>query len=157
MIEKADNALSSINDFLKSTTDRIGPNTVLFIALLNGALIGLVTTGYLGSSSIPVKSFTFVLIIWQFTAICLLTARYVDLTIKYLNKFMLSGLVGFFWQWQVFAGFYPTETFLTPFEGGGSIFMWVITVQVFLGHCLTGNQKNTAKNMYVLDKDKSAA
>ena len=155
--EKADDALATVNDFLKGVTDKITPNFVLLIALVNGVLIGLVTTGYLGASSVPVKSFTFALIIWQFVAICFLTARYVELNLNYLNKFVLSGLIGYYWQWQIFAMLYPTETFMPPFGNNGFGFIGYISVLIFFGYCLNGNKKAKRAQVYSLDEEKHVA
>ena len=72
MIEKTDDALQGINDFLKTLTNRITPNVVLAVVILNGFIIGLVTTGYLGNKSLAVQSLSFLLIIWQLIIICIL-------------------------------------------------------------------------------------
>ena len=152
---KADDGLNTINEFLKSATDKIGPNFVLFVALLNGALIGLVTTGFLGESSISVRSATFFLIIWQFILTCILTARYVDYTINYLGKFLISAMTGYYWQWQFFAMFWPTESFKPPFGDSGFGYILVLSI-VILSQIFKGNVRNT-KFKYTLHSKKDVA
>lgn len=156
MIEKTDEAVRTVNDFLRTVTNGITPNIILLVALFNGFVIGLVTTGYLGESSVSVRSGTFGLIVWQFVIVCILTARYVDYTTSYLSKFFICGATGYYWQWQIFAMAWPTESFSPPFGDSGFGYIFITSV-VILSQCFKGNNKNTGGNIYTLNKDKNAA
>lgn len=156
MINKTDDALQGVNDFLRTMTDRITPNIILIVALFNGFLIGLVTTGYLGGSSVPVKSGTFGLIIWQFVIVCFLTARYVDYTTNYLSKFLICGATGYYWQWQIFAMLWATESFQPPFGDSGFGYI-LITSVVILSQCFKGNTRNRQGNLYEMPRKENVS
>lgn len=163
MIDKTDNALNSVNDFLKTVTDRITPNVVLLISIVNGFLIGLATTGYLGDKSLAVWSLSFFLIIWQLLVICVFSSRYIELTTSYLNKFIVSGAIGYIWQWQFF-GMYAIwdnpdiTTIVPPMENKAIGFMFgYFTLMILAGYCFKGNKKNTSAKLYELPKDKDVA
>jgi len=156
MKDKADDAIQGVNDFLRSATDNITPNTILIVALFNGFLIGLVTTGYLGDSSVPVKSGTFGLIIWQFVIVCFLTARYVDYTTNYLAKFFICGATGYYWQWQAFAMLWPNKEFAPPFGDSGFGYI-LITSAVILSQCFKGNKINTGAKLYGIPRKENVS
>jgi len=162
MIEKTDDALQGVNDFLRTLTDKITPNVVLAVALINGFIIGLVTTGYMGEKSLEVLSLTFFLILWQLLLLCVFSSRYIELTTSYLNKFIVSIAIGYIWQWQFFgmwAVWYNPEitTIKPPIDNtvAGVMFGYA-TVMLLLGYCFRNNRKNIGK-MYSLDKDQNAA
>lgn len=153
---KTDDVLANINDFLRRATDRITPNVVLLVAIFNGGLIGLTTTGFMGESSLSVKSLSFFLIIWQFGLVCFFSARYVDLTVDYLNKFGLCGFVGFFWQWQLFGMMSDVKTITPPAEHPVVVaFLAYATFFFLLGYCFRNTRKN-ARKLYSL-KEKNVA
>jgi hypothetical protein len=102
MINKLDESLEGVNEFFKSITNRITPNKILFVTLLNGIFLGLITTGFLGDKSISVYSFTFLLFIWQFFVICVFSSSHVNFNAAYLQKFIWIGVIGYAIQWQTF-------------------------------------------------------
>lgn len=156
MIEKSDDALASVNDFLRTLTDRVTPNIVLVIAIVNGFIIGLATTGYLGEMSLSVSSLPFALIIWQLVIICVFSSRYIDLTTGYLNKFIICGVIGYVWQWQFFGmyanAFAPEITTITPPMENGviSMILGYFSIMFLFGYCLKGNKKNTGSKVFDL-------
>ncbi len=159
MIEKTDDALQGINDFLKTLTNRITPNVVLAVVILNGFIIGLVTTGYLGNKSLAVQSLSFLLIIWQLIIICIFSSRYIELTTSYLNKFVVSGAIGYIWQWQFFGmwanSFNPEITTINPpMENTVVGFMFgYATIMILFGYCFKNNKKHTSKVYSLKEKD----
>lgn len=163
MINKTDEALEGLNNFLKTITNRITPNVVLVIAIVNGFLIGLATTGYMEDKSLSIFSLSFFLIIWQLFIICIFSSRYIDLTTNYLNKFFLSGCIGYIWQWQFF-GMWANEfrpeikTISPPIENVAvGIMMGYFSLMFLFGYCFKGNKKNSRQdNIYKL-KDKDVA
>jgi len=162
MKDKADDALQGVNDFLRTITDRITPNIVLMTALINGVAGGVLTTGYLGEKSIEVASLSFVLFIWQFIAICILSSRHVDLTTTYLNKFIISGAVGYIWQWQFFGMYalwdHPKTATIVPLMDHNLIVIafGYGTVMLML-YCFSGNQKNTQGKLYEMPREKNVS
>lgn len=155
MNEKTDELLLRANEFLNSTTAKITPNVVLLIALLNGFIIGFTTTGYLGGASIEVKSLNFGLIVWQFIIICIFSARYVTLTVSYLNKFAFTGVSGFFIQWQTF-GMYAQEfdalmlKDIQPIISNGfGVFVMSWALLMILKYCFSGNEQTNVSNQKV--------
>jgi hypothetical protein len=160
MIEnKTDEVFLKINDLLRNLSDKITPNIILFVALTNGVILGFITTGYLGASSIPIKSFTFILFIWQFVIICFFSAKYVNLTTAYLHKFAMCGVIGYAFQWQTFgmyAASYDAELLksITPLQENGfstALFFYFC----FLGvkYCFSGNNQTTGNTKkYELEK-----
>ncbi len=161
MSEKTDETLLKINEVLRALTDKITPNVVLFIALLNGFIVGFATTGYLGAASISVKSLTFGLIVWQFIVICIFSAKYITLTLDYLNKFFLTAVIGFGGHWQVF-GMYAKEfdpvllKDIEPIvENGFGVFMFSYFFMMGLKYCFSGNYgaAQSVKKQYSLKED----
>jgi len=159
MIEKTDDALQGINDFLRTLTDRITPNVVLMVSAVNGFLVGLATTGYLGEKSLAVWSLSFFLIIWQLLVICIFSSRYIELTTSYFNKFIVSGAIGYIWQWQFFGmwvnEFHPEITTISPpMENTviGLMFGY-FTIMILYGYCFKNNKKNTGKMYSLEDRD----
>ncbi len=160
MNEKTDELLLKVNEVLRGLTDRITPNVILSIALLNGFVVGFATTGYLGEASISIKSLNFALIVWQFVVICVFSAKYITLTIIYLNKFFLMAVVGFGGQWQIF-GMYAEEydsvmllNIQPIFQNGFGTFIFAYFCLMAIKHGFSGNQKaqNTTKQ-YQLEED----
>lgn len=162
MIEKTDDALQSVNDILKNITDRITPNIVLTVAIVNGFLIGLATTGYMGEQSLSVWSLSFFLILWQLLVICVFSSRYIELTTNYLNKFVVCIAVGYVWQWQFFGmwanRFNPEiKTISPPIDNSAiGVMFGYFTLMFLFGYCFRGNRKNKG-NIYTLGKDKNVA
>lgn len=159
--DKTDDALQGFNDFLRSIGDKVTPNTILMIVIINSFSLGLLTTGFLGDKSIETLSLSFILFIWQFAAIFVLSSRHVDLTTSYLIKFYICGLLGFIWQWEIFGQiakkWYPEIRTIEPIMGHSLIIFAFanITLMVIFGYCFKGNSKNTNKgNIYTLDKEK---
>lgn len=162
--DKTDDALQGFNDFLKSIGDKVTPNVILVIVIINSFLLGVLTTGFLGDKSIEAMSLSFFLFIWQFAAIFVLSSRHVDLTTNYLIKFYICGLLGFIWQWEIFGQiakkWYPEIKSISPIMGHPLVvFMCAnLTIMVIFGFCFRGNEKHKNKgNIYTLDKDKNVA
>ncbi len=153
-VGKADEILSTINVFLSTTTDRITPNTILFVTMINGFILGYLTTGYLGDKSMGMFTLPFGLFVEQFVVICLFSARYVNLTTEYLNKFFLSATIGFGLQWQVF-GLYAVGTDIKTIEplvdSGFATFVFIYFGLMMTKYCFTGNEtkQETKINMTV--------
>lgn len=142
-VNKADEFLSTINIFLSSTTDRITPNIILFVTMVNGFILGFLTTGYLGAQSMGVFTLTFWLFVEQFVVICFFSSKYVNLTTGYLNKFFLSAVIGFGLQWQAF-GLYAVGTDIKTIEPlvdhGFATFMFGYFGLMMTKYCFTGNE-----------------
>ena len=160
MIEKTDDALQGVNDFLRSITDRITPNVVLTVAIVNGFLIGLATTGYMGEQSLSVWSLSFFLILWQLAVICIFSSRYIDLTTNYLNKFVVCIAIGYVWQWQFFGmwadKFTDIQTIEPPIDNGAiGVMFGYFTLMFLFGYCFRGNRRNTGK-VYSLKEENAA-
>lgn len=149
MTEKTDELFLKINDGLRNLSDKITPNIILFVALLNGFILGFITTGFLGASSISIQSFTFVLFIWQFVIICFFSAKYVSMTTAYLHKFAMCGVVGFSFQWQVFgmyASKYDAELFknIQPLmDNGFSSILFFYFCFLGVKYCFSGNLQSS--------------
>lgn len=131
--------------FLSTSTDRITPNIVLLVTLINGFILGFLTTGYLGESSMGIFSFQFWLFVEQFVVICFFSARYVNLTTEFLNKFFLSALIGFSVQWQSFglwvAKYEPENTLIEPLVDPGFATFILGYAGFLLGkYCFSGNE-----------------
>jgi hypothetical protein len=162
MIEKTDDALGGINDLLRSLADRITPSTILIITIVNGFALGLLTTGFLGDKSIGVSSLSFALFIWQFLVIFVLSSRHIDLSTTFMNKFVVSGMFGFVWQWQAFGmiakNFYPGMTSIEPLMDHPLIvFMFgYLTIMILVGYCFKGNIKTIKQNKYDLKANNAA-
>lgn len=150
--DKTDDALQSFNDLLRSIGDRVTPNTILMIVIINSFSLGVLTTGFLGDKSIETLSLSFILFIWQFAAIFVLSSRHVDLTTSYLIKFYICGLLGFIWQWEVFGQiakkWYPEIMTIEPIMGHSLIIFAFanITIMVIFGYCFKGNHRNSSKS-----------
>ena len=153
-VNKADEVLSTINIFLSTTTDRITPNIILFVTMINGFILGYLTTGYLGKESMGVFTFPFYLFVEQFVVICFFSSRYVNLTTGYLNKFFLSAVIGFGLQWQAF-GVYAQGTEIKTIEplvdSGFATFMFIYFGAMMTKYCFSGNElkQETKINMNV--------
>ena len=158
MSDKADEAFLKANDALSSLSDKITPDIILSVALLNGFILAFITTGYLGASSISIQSFTFVLFIWQFVIICFFSSKYVNLTTAYLHKFGMCGVLGYAIQWQLFGMYavsYDTELAknIQPIiEKEFGIFMFFYFCFIGLKYCFANNLKSSeSTNSYKLD------
>jgi hypothetical protein len=103
MIDKINDGLEGVNDFFKVITSRITPNKILLITLLNGFILGLMTTGFLGADSVKVLSLDFAFFVWQFFIICVFSSAHVNFDVKYMQKFVFVGVIGYAVQQQVFA------------------------------------------------------
>lgn len=154
-MNKTDEILTSLNIFLSTTTDRITPNIILTVTMINGFILGFLTTGYLGSNSMGIFSFPFWLFIEQFVVICFFSSRYVNLTTEYLTKFFLSGVMGYYFQWQSF-GYYAQnydpklfKTIQPIMDGGSGTFIFILFFIMGAKHCFTNNEikKETKINM----------
>jgi hypothetical protein len=159
--DKTDDALHGFNDFLRSIADKVTPNAILMIVIVNSFALGILTTGFLGDKSIETKSLEFTLFVWQFIAIFVLSSRHVDLTTSYLGKFYMCALFGYIWQWEIFgliaSKWYPEITTIEPImEHPLAAFGFAnATALVLFGYCFRGNERNTNKgNIYTLDKEK---
>ncbi len=158
--DKTDDALQGFNDLLRSIGDKVTPNTILLIVIVNSFSLGLLTTGFLGDKSIETLSLSFILFIWQFAAIFVLSSRHVELTTAYLGKFYMCGLLGFIWQWEIFGQiaqkWYPEIKTIAPIMGHPLVVFASVnlTLLVIFGYCFRGNKKNTNKtNIYSLEKE----
>ena len=146
MTENTDDLLLKINEYLRGITDKITPNVVLSIAMINGFVVGFATTGYLGVASISIQSLNFALIVWQFVVICVFSAKYITLTLGYLNKFLMAAVMGFGGQWQVFGMYaekYDAEMFknIQPiFDNGFGTFIFAYFCVIVAKHSFSGNE-----------------
>lgn len=151
MAIKTDELFLKINDQLKNLNDRITPDVILSVALLNGFILGFITTGYLGNSTISVQSFTFVLFVWQFAIICFFSAPYVSMTTEYMHKFGMSGVIGYAFQWQTFGMYvvkYEPDIKMEPIvDNGFGVFLFFYTCFLVVKYCFSGNvqTKSTTK------------
>lgn len=150
-MSKANEVLSSVNIFLSTATDRITPNIILGVTMMNGFILGFLTTGYLGVDSMGIFSFPFWLFVEQFVVICFFSSRYVDLTTEYLNKFFLIAVIGFSVQWQLF-GLYvqyyePEIKTLEPLvDAGFATFVLGYAGAMLTKYCFANNEvKNETK------------
>ena len=144
-MSKLDEGLAGFNIFLSTTTDRITPNTILLVTMVNGFILGFLTTGYLGEKSMGIFSFPFWLFVEQFVVICFFSARYVNLSTEYLNKFFLSAVIGFALQWQLFGlwvqNYEPKNDNIAPmFEGGFQTFIMGYLGLLGLIYCFKDNE-----------------
>lgn len=144
-MNKLDESLVSINNFLTALTERINPNTILGVAMVNGFILGLVTTGYLGANSVSTTSWNFGLIIWQFAVICVFSSKYIKLSTEYLVKFFLAVVIGYHVQWQIF-GIYVENNepeklkFIEPFmSNNNGNFIFVLFFLMGVKYCFSGN------------------
>lgn len=150
-MSKIDEFLLKFNESIRTLDKKITPNVVLFVAMFNGLLIGLATTGYLGDNSIAMKSITFALIIWQFVLICFFSAVHVNLTAEYLNKFILSAGIGFSVQWQGFgmyvASFEPdlVKNIQPIIENNFGIVFGGYIFLLLIKYCFSGNESAGGK------------
>ena len=147
MTDKTDELFLKVNVQLKNLNEKITPNIILSVALLNGFILGFITTGFLGQSSISIQSFTFVLFIWQFIVICFFSAKYVELTTAYLHKFAMCGVIGYAFQWQTFGMYadgYDKELLksIEPIiDNGFGTFMFFYFCFLGLKYCFSDNPR----------------
>ena len=144
-MNKTDEALAGINIFLSTTVDRITPNTVLMVTMVNGFILGFLTTGYLGENSMGIFSFQFWLFVEQFVVICFFSAKYVNLTVEFLNKFFLSAVIGFSLQWQLFGlwieKYEPKNGNMEPLvDAGFATFVLGYAGFMLAKYCFSGNE-----------------
>lgn len=158
-VSKVDEYLTSATIFLTTTTDKITPNTILFVTMVNGFALGYLTTGFLGESSMDVSSLEGGFFIWQFVLTCILTSKYVNMTTEYLGKFFLAGVIGYYVQWQVFGTYaekYDVEMLklIEPvIPGGSGNFIFILFFIMGIKHCFSGNElkQETKINVNVND------
>jgi hypothetical protein len=140
-MERLDEKLAEFNALLKEWAARINANIAILVIFLNGFLIALATTGYLGDKSVYIWSLAGGLYIWQFLLMILILTALVRPNTELLLKFMVAGVLGFAAQWQGFAMQWPTEQFQPIVEHKFAIFLFFAGAVGALRYCFSGNQQ----------------
>ncbi|MBT4269145.1 MAG: hypothetical protein HOD85_33480 [Deltaproteobacteria bacterium] len=138
--ESIDEKLADFNEKLKEWASKINANAAIFIIALNGFLIALATTGYLGADSVAIESLAGGLYIWQFAMMVLILTALVRPNTELLIKFTVAGIIGFSVQWQIFAMNWPADGFQPIVENSFAIFLFFVGCAGGAKYCLTGNR-----------------
>jgi hypothetical protein len=144
--EKVDEILLSIGEYFRSVANKITPNWILFVTLINGFFLGLITTGFMGDKSVSVHSLTFFFFMEQFAIICFFSSSHVNFTTAYLNKFVWAGVLGYAIQWQIFGaiarkyGLESSEYITPPFDGTFAIAFFTAACIFILFWCFSKNK-----------------
>ena len=144
--ETIDEKLADFNGKLKEWATKINSNIAIFVIALNGFLIALATTGYLGAASVNIASLAGGLYIWQFVMMIIILTALVRPNTELLIKFAVAGIIGFSLQWQLFAMNWPTKTFTTIVDGDFAIFLFFTGCLGGAKYCLSGNRNQSQED-----------
>ncbi len=145
--EGIDDKLVDFNEKLKEWASRIDSNIAIIVIAINGFLIALATTGYLGADSVAIDSLAGALYLCQFVTQILILAALVRPSTELLTKFAVAGVIGFSLQWQIFAMNWPTPLFTPIVDNGFAAFLFFAGCLGGAKYCLTGNSKEAVDNV----------
>lgn len=152
-MNRIDEHLTGLNLFLSSLVGKITPNIILCIALINGFAFGLVTTGYLADQTVDALSPVSLLIVWQFIITSVLSSQRIKLNTKYLTRFFIAIVLGYYTQWQVFGSYvqnYDPEKvqYIKPVvEGASGNFIFFMFFVMGASHCFSDKDSKIESTM----------
>ena len=160
---KADETLQDWFQTLFDKLNRVNNIHIVWLVLLNGVLISLTTTGYLGDESIDPFSMVGGLYALNFLQLMLFAASKFNPTIQYLGKLLVAGLMGYASFWQIMSSIYPSlgfSPFIPPSQTFGLFFFFACAIGAFIyafsGHTEYVDPSDMGISMYELEKMREA-